>query len=133
MLNIKWIFGSFVTTLFITGCVSSQKLITPPLYLKNADVLYCTAVNLHSTDKTIDIQVFDEQGNYRCGVGPRTLAPGHAEFQVCNSDLHIDTVPIRYCVFTYDGHAGKVIGSAQIDPPEGEAVTAVAVPVSSSP
>jgi len=131
MANTKWLYGTIVASLILTGCVSSQKLVTPPLYLKNAEVLYCTAVNLHSTDKTIDIRVFDEHGNQRCGAGPRTLAPGRAESQLCNSDLHIDSDPIRYCVFTYDGYAGKVVGSGQIDPPEGEAVTAVPVPVSS--
>lgn len=133
MSTMKLLYGTFITSLLITGCASSQKLVTPPLYLQNARILYCTAVNLHSTEKIVDIQVFDEQGNWRCGAGPWTLAPGHAEFQVCNSDLHIDINPIRYCVFTYHGYPKKVVGSAQIDPPEGEAITAVAVPVSGFP
>ncbi len=133
MSTMKLLCGMFLTSLFITGCASSQKLVTPPLYLQNANILYCTAVNLHSTDTIVDIQVFDEKGVKRCGIGPRTLAPGKAEYQVCNSDLHLDINPIRYCVFIYNGYPDKIVGSAQIDPPAGEAIPAVAVPASSFP
>jgi len=116
----------------LAGCTSPQKLITPPLYLKDAGILYCTAVNLHSADRTVDIQVYDEQGNQRCGAGPFTLSPGQTVSQVCNSDLHIEEHPVRYCIFTYEGSRGMVVGSAQINPPGGEAVPAHPIPASSS-
>ena len=111
-----------------TACVGSHRLTTPPLYLQDAGILYCTAVNLHDMPVTLDINVYDQNGNNRCGAGPWTLDPGHTVYQVCNSDLHIDIDPVRYCIFTYDGERGKIVGSAQIDPPEGEAIPALAVP-----
>jgi hypothetical protein len=125
--------GTFAAVVSLVGCTGPQKLVTPPLYLKDANILYCTAVNLHRTEKRVDIRVFDERGTSRCGAGPYTLLPGQTAHQVCNSDLHMEPQPVRYCVFTYDGEYGMVVGGAQIDPPKGEAVPALPVPAGSAP
>lgn len=119
--------GMFVLSLSMTGCVGHRMLVTPPLYLKNAHIIHCTAVNLNDDPLSIDIKVFDEGGNQRCGVGPSMVAPGHTVAQYCNSDLSLDPQPIRYCVFTYEGEKNKVVGGVQINPPEGEAVPAISI------
>ena len=124
----QWMIGLFAVVPMVSGCAVSQKLVTPPLYLKDANILYCTAVNLDSTVKIVDINVFDEKGMNRCGAGPYTIEPGHTATQVCNSDLHVDAEPVRYCVFTYEGLGKVIVASGQIDPPKGSAITAVQIP-----
>ena len=63
------------------------------------------------------------------------MAQGHTRLsldipatQVCNSDLHVDAEPVRYCVFTYEGRGKVIVASGQIDPPKGSAITAVQIP-----
>jgi len=119
----------FVLIAFLlSACVGPMKLVTPPLYLRNANYLYCTAVNLHDSPVTVDINVLDQEGNKRCGAGPWELDPGHTVFQICNSDISTELQPVRYCIFTYKGEKNKIVGSAQINPPEGSAIPAITVP-----
>jgi hypothetical protein len=114
--------------LLLTACVRPMKLATPPLYLQDVEYIYCTAANLHDRPITVDIVVYDQLGDRRAGIGPRVLEPGGAAYQHCNTDLDIEVNPVRYCVITYEGEMGKVIGSVQVNPPEGEAVPASIIP-----
>ncbi len=117
-----------LSVFLLSACAGQMKLVTPPLYLRNANYLYCTAVNLHDNPVTVDINVLDQEGNKRCGAGPWELDPGHTVFQICNSDISTELEPVRYCIFTYQGEKNKVVGSAQINPPDGSAIPAIAVP-----
>jgi hypothetical protein len=110
------------------------RLVTPPLFVEEAHLFTCSALNLHPFKVVVDIQVFDQTGTQRCGVGPRELAPGEAAVQKCNSDILTEFEPLRYCQILYRGRRGLVLGTAQFDPPSqdnggiGPAVVAVEVP-----
>jgi hypothetical protein len=88
-------------------------LVTPPLFVEGADIIKCTAVNLHRRAVVVDIRVFNAAGEQTCGAGPRRLKPGQAESQDCNSDIFSDPNPIRYCEFIYKGRKNLVQGTAQ--------------------
>ena len=89
------------------------RLATPPLDVGGAEFIQCTAVNLHRRAVAMDIRVFGADGEQICGVGSQRLEPGQTGSQVCNSDIFDDPIPIRYCVFTYKGRRGLVLGTAQ--------------------
>ena len=101
-----------------------RSLFTPPLYLPNADLLTCTAVNLSRRPVVVNIIILDNQGVERCGIGEQTLEPGHAAFQPCNSDLSIEEDPIRYCQVMVNGPTRSILVTAQANPPTGPAVSA---------
>ena len=89
------------------------RLATPPLLVKGADFLECTAVNLHRYTIEVNIQPFEADGRPVCGRGFQTIGPGEVAEQPCNSDIGSLDLPVRYCVFTYTGRKGLVLGTAQ--------------------
>jgi hypothetical protein len=134
LILIASLFGAYPGNVVAAQESGSRRLVTPPLYVEGATIFYCSAANLDSRTLQVDIKVFDQHGTKICGVGSRSIGPGEAQVQMCDSDIGLDFQPIRYCEITYKGRRGLVLGTAQFDVPViatngvGPAVVAVEVP-----